>query len=76
METKSLKYRFCDNISFCGGVDAQNLLVKGTPENVRKNARELRNVFPTGLMISPSHEAILLDISPANIEALFDEGTK
>jgi uroporphyrinogen decarboxylase len=32
---------------------------------------ELKKLFPTGLIISPSHEAILTDISPANIEALF-----
>ncbi|MCK4448811.1 MAG: methyltransferase, partial [Candidatus Marinimicrobia bacterium] len=76
MEPESLKCRFGDNVSFCGGVDAQNLLVKGTPENVHKKVRELRNIFPTGLVISPSHEAVLLDIPPANIEALFDEGTK
>jgi uroporphyrinogen decarboxylase len=32
---------------------------------------ELKELFPTGLVISPSHEAILPDIPPANIEALF-----
>jgi len=31
----------------------------------------LRDIFPTGLVISPSHEAILPDIGPAKIEALF-----
>jgi uroporphyrinogen decarboxylase len=34
---------------------------------------ELKEVFPTGLIISPSHEAILADIPPVNIEALFKE---
>jgi uroporphyrinogen decarboxylase len=29
-------------------------------------------IFPTGLILSPSHEAILPDIPPANIEAIFD----
>jgi uroporphyrinogen decarboxylase len=33
----------------------------------------LKEVFPTGLIISPSHEAILADIPPANIDALFKE---
>jgi uroporphyrinogen decarboxylase len=31
----------------------------------------LRRIFPTGLIISPSHEAILPDIPPENIAALF-----
>lgn len=44
-----------------------------TPEEVREKVRELRRIFPTGLIISPCHEAILLDIPPANIEVLFDE---
>jgi uroporphyrinogen decarboxylase len=54
-------------------VDAQNLLVNGTPEQVCEKIRELRSIFPTGLIISPSHEAILPDIPPANIEAFFAE---
>ncbi|PWM69049.1 MAG: hypothetical protein DBX61_02460 [Clostridiales bacterium] len=58
-------------MSFCGGVDAQNLLVNGSSEDVKKDVLRLKNLFPTGLVISPSHEAILPDIPPANIEALF-----
>ncbi|MBI9060047.1 MAG: hypothetical protein JEZ01_19935 [Labilibaculum sp.] len=57
--------------AFCGAVDAQELLVHGTPEQITKRVHELKNVFPTGLIISPSHEAILPDIAPENIEALF-----
>jgi len=30
----------------------------------------LKEIFPTGLIISPSHEAILPDIAPENIDAL------
>jgi uroporphyrinogen decarboxylase len=46
-------------------------LVNGTPEQVAAKVKELKNLFPTGLIISPSHEAILPDIPPANVEALF-----
>ncbi len=58
--------------AFCGGVDAQELLVNGTPEQIRKRVARLKELFPTGLIISPSHEAILPDIPPANIQALFE----
>jgi uroporphyrinogen decarboxylase len=71
MEPEGLRRDFGGSVAFCGGVDAQNLLVNGTPEQVRAKVRELRRIFPTGLVISPSHEAILPDIPPANLEALF-----
>jgi uroporphyrinogen decarboxylase len=57
MEPAELKRNFGDKVSFCGGVDAQELLVNGT--------------FPTGLIISPSNESILPDVPPANVEAMF-----
>ena len=71
MAASELKEKNYNNASFCGGVDAQELLVNGTPEQVRQKVLELKELFPTGLIISPSHEAILTDIAPANIEALF-----
>ena len=75
MEPRSLKEEFGDKVSFCGGVDAQYLLVNGTPEDVTKKVMELKEIFPTGLVLSPSHEAILPDIPPENIEALFKAAT-
>ncbi|MDR1222882.1 MAG: hypothetical protein LBL07_08405 [Tannerella sp.] len=71
MEAWRLKESFGDRVSFCGGVDAQHLLVNGKPEEIRARVEELKALFPTGLIISPSHEAILPDVHPANIEALF-----
>lgn len=71
MDAPNLKENFSGKVAFCGGVDAQYLLVKGSPDEVEKKVRELWELFPTGLIISPSHEAILPDIPPANIEALF-----
>lgn len=70
MEPRSLKERFGKNVSFAGGVDAQHLLVNGSAEEVKKKVMELREIFPTGLIISPSHEAILPDIAPENILAM------
>lgn len=76
MDAQSLKARFGDTVSYCGGVDTQNLLVNGTPEEVQAKVRELREIFPTGLVVSPSHEAIQPDVPPVNVRALFDEATK
>ncbi len=71
MEPRRLKSLFGGRVSFCGGVDVQTLLVKGTPEQVRAKVKELKEIFPTGCIISPSHEAILPDVPPANLAAIF-----
>lgn len=71
MEPERLQRDFGDRISFCGGVDAQYLMVNGTPAEVEAKVRELRRLFPTGLIVSPSHETILPDTKPENVEALF-----
>ncbi|MDH7598904.1 MAG: uroporphyrinogen decarboxylase family protein [Sedimentisphaerales bacterium] len=72
MEPEGLKQDFGDRVAFCGGVDAQELLVNGTPEQVYAKVKRLIQIFPTGLIISPSHEAILPDTPPANIKAMFE----
>jgi uroporphyrinogen decarboxylase len=72
MDVHKLKAHFEGKVAFCGGIDAQYLLVKGSPEGVAARVRETMEVFPTGLIFSPSHEAILPDIPPENIEALFN----
>jgi uroporphyrinogen decarboxylase len=71
MEPVKLKENFGNEVAFCGGVDAQYLLVNGTPDKVGQKVAELKEIFPTGLIISPSHEAILPDIPPENIGKIF-----
>lgn len=75
MEAESLRERFGDRASFCGGLDAQYLLVQGSQEEIRRETERLMRLFPTGLVVSPSHEAILPDIPPENIAA-FAEAVK
>ncbi len=73
MQPENLKAKFEGQVAFCGGVDTQELLPMGTPEDVRAKVRELRTIFPTGLIVSPSHEALQDDVPPENVKALFDE---
>lgn len=72
MDALNLKKHFDGRVAFCGGVDAQYLLVNGKVKDVVNKVMELKELFPTGLIISPSHEAILPDTSPANILSLFN----
>jgi uroporphyrinogen decarboxylase len=71
MSAEKMKADFYGNVAFCGGIDAQELIVNGTPEQVYQRVQEVKALFPTGLIISPSHEAILPDVDPANIDAMF-----
>ena len=45
-------------------------------ERYEAKVKELREIFPTGLIISPSHEALQDDVPPQNVKALFDEANK
>jgi uroporphyrinogen decarboxylase len=71
MSVENVHKHFAGKTAFCGGIDAQYLLVKGTPAEIEKRVHEVKEIFPTGLIVSPSHEAVLPDIAPENIEALF-----
>lgn len=76
MQPRRIRDAYGDQVSFCGGVDIQELLPNGTPEEVRAKVRELREIFPTGLIISPSQGVILDDVPPENVAAMLDEALK
>jgi uroporphyrinogen decarboxylase len=48
----------------------QRLMVHGSPADVERRVAELRTLFPTGLVLSPSHEALLPDVPEENVEAM------
>jgi uroporphyrinogen decarboxylase len=71
MSAENIHAHFFGKTAFCGGIDAQYLLVNGSPSEIIKRVKEVKELFPTGLIFSPSHEAVLPDIPPENIEAMF-----
>lgn len=73
MDAERLKREFGNDLCFIGGIDTQDLLSHATPDEVRDEVRRIIDVFETGIVISPSHEAILPDVPPGNVEAMFDE---
>lgn len=74
MSAEKLSVDFANRGAFFGGIDAQHLLVNGKADDVKTDVQRLISLFPTGLVLSPSHEAVLPDIAPANIEAIFKHG--
>ena len=73
MDPHRIKNAYGNQVAFCGGVDIQELLPCGTPAAVREKVKELREIFPTGLVISPSQGTILADVPGENIEAMLAE---
>jgi uroporphyrinogen decarboxylase len=60
-------------LAFLGGVDTQDLLVHGSPEDIRKEVRRLKEVFGAHYIVSPSHEALLPNVPPENVQAMAEE---
>jgi uroporphyrinogen decarboxylase len=76
MDAESLAVRFGGRISFLGGVDTQELLVHGTPQQVRDDVRRLKRVLGPRLIVSPSHEALLPNVPPENVLAMAEAATE
>jgi uroporphyrinogen decarboxylase len=70
MDAVSLVRQFGGRIAFLGGIDTQELLNKGTPEEIRQEVRRLKDIFGPCWIASPSHEALLPDIPPLNVAAM------
>jgi uroporphyrinogen decarboxylase len=70
MEAERLAQEFKGRIAFMGGIDAQELMTRGTPEQIRADVRRVRRLLGPHLIVSTSHEAILPDVPPENVEAL------
>jgi len=75
MDADTLARDFKGKIVFLGGIDAQELLPHGTPEQVKADVERVRARLGPNLIISPSHEAILPDVPPANVAALAEAAT-
>jgi len=70
MDAETLSAEFKGKVSFIGGIDTQDLLVNSTPEQVKTDVRRVKELLGPCLVISPSHEAVLPNVSPQNIRAM------
>jgi uroporphyrinogen decarboxylase len=74
MDPVELKSEFGSHLAFYGGVDVQEILPRGTPAEVRAEARRLRETLGRGgrYVLAPSH-FIMDDVPPENVLALYEE---
>lgn len=75
MDMQETMERFGGRISFLAGLDVQNLLPYGTPEQIREEIRQMRKIFQAekgGLLLAMGN-GILPDTPFENIKAALDE---
>jgi uroporphyrinogen decarboxylase len=70
MDAETLARDFKGRIAFLGGIDTQHLLTLGTPDEIRAEVRRVKTLLGPNLIVSPSHEAILPNVPPQNVEAM------
>ena len=74
MDPKTLKQKYGDKLTFWGGaINTQKTFPRGTPDEVRREAREILDIFAPGggYVVNPIHN-ILPEVPPENIVALYE----
>lgn len=76
MDIFDLKRRFGRDLTFCGGVSTQDLLVHGRPEDIRREVRRLKETMAEGggYILEPGI-TLQADVPEANLWALMEEAT-
>ena len=73
MDPALLKREFGRDLAFHGGIDIQQTLVTGTPDDVRAEVRHrIETLGPNGYILAPSH-VMQPDAPPVNIVAMYEE---
>jgi uroporphyrinogen decarboxylase len=74
MSPRNLKEKFGGRMAFWGGIDTQNVLPKGSPDDVRRSVRETLDAMRLdGDYILGAVHNIQDDVPPANVWAMLDE---
>jgi uroporphyrinogen decarboxylase len=73
MDSKRLKQEFGADLSFWGGIDTQEVLPRGTPEDVRNEVKtRLADLGPGGGYVLAAVHNIQSEVPPENVVAMFD----
>jgi len=70
MDAETLSRDYRGRIAFLGGIDTQELLVRANPAEVKEEVRRVKRLLGPRLIVSPSHEALLVNVPPQNIVAM------
>jgi uroporphyrinogen decarboxylase len=70
MNAEYLAEKFKGKIVFMGGVDTQHLLPEGTPDDIRHETNRIIDLLAPGLIVGPSHEALMPNVPIENVIAM------
>jgi uroporphyrinogen decarboxylase len=75
MDLAALKATYGDRLTFHGAIDHQQVLPFGTPDDVRREVREVIDMLAPGggYCLAASHDLLLAEFPPENIMTLYDE---
>lgn len=76
MNAAELKAEFGEQLSFSGGISAQEILPNGSPDDVRHEVQRVIEQLATGggYILSPGHPSLQGDIPVENIVAMYHAG--
>ncbi|MGI9428505.1 MAG: uroporphyrinogen decarboxylase family protein [Bythopirellula sp.] len=76
MEAGKLKREFGDRLCFSGGIGSQEILPRGSVEEVQAEVKRVLDIMMPGggYILSPGHPSLQLDVPPQNIAAMFAAG--
>lgn len=73
-DTARLKREFGRHLTFCGGIDTQWVMPRGTTNDVRDEVRRrIKDLAPDGGYIAAAVHCIQPDVPPENVIAMLDE---
>jgi uroporphyrinogen decarboxylase len=71
MDTKMLKERYGDRLCFCGAIDTNKVLPKGSVQDVRDEVkRRIEDLGPSGYILAAVHD-IQADVPPENVIEMY-----
>lgn len=70
MDAETLAKDFKGKIAFMGGIDTQDLLVNASPDEIAAEVHRVKELLGPCFIVSPSHEALLPNVPPENVEAM------
>lgn len=62
--------QFKGKLTFFGGIDTQDLLMNASPVQIKEEVLRIQRILGPRLIVSPSHEALLPNVPPENVEAM------
>jgi uroporphyrinogen decarboxylase len=76
MDVATLKREFGDQLSFSGGVGAQEILPRGSVQDVRAEVQRVIDILAPGggYILAPGHPSLQMDVPTENIIAMFKAG--